>query len=200
MAETITLEDERAGDAAAREALLDRAMGPIRFRRSSERLREGRLPADGLALVARDGADVVGTVRLWNARAGGLSDALMLGPLAVDEGYRGRGIAADLMAMALRRATLGGHAAIVLVGDAPYYSRFGFTAHAARRLAMPGPFERHRMLAVALWPGALERAHGTLRAAGRRIDAMTTSTAGANGTGEAATPITGQEKIAVNGR
>src|SRR5215467_3233012 len=62
---------EIVGDVAAREALLDRAMGPGRKRKSSEKLRRGRKPAEGLAFVARD-ADglLVGTVRLWDVAAG----------------------------------------------------------------------------------------------------------------------------------
>lgn len=191
MLHPVTFREEGEADIAGREALLDRVMGPIRFRRSSERLREGRLPSEGLALVALSGAAVVGTVRLWNVRACGLADGLMLGPLAVDEAWRGNGIAAALMDMALRRASLAGHGAVVLVGDAPYYARFGFSAHAARRLAMPGPFERHRMLAVALRPGALERAHGTLKASGRLIDSAAAR--------EAVFAME-QEKIAVHGR
>ena len=60
-----------------------------------------------------------------------------------------------------------GHGAVVLVGDAPYYSRFGFSAETAAALTMPGPFERHRLLALELAPGALDGASGLLRASGR---------------------------------
>jgi predicted N-acetyltransferase YhbS len=145
----------------AREMLLDTVMGPIRFRRASQRLRDGKLPA--FSHVALAGDDVIGTVRLWSVRACGLSGALLLGPMAVEPGCQGKGIGGALIEAALSAARQAGHSAIVLVGDAPYYGRFGFGAHAARRLAMPGPFERHRMLALALRPGALERAHGVLR-------------------------------------
>jgi predicted N-acetyltransferase YhbS len=147
--------------ADARESLLDNAMGPIRFRRASQRLRDGRMPA--LSHVAMDGDAVIGTVRLWAVRACGLSGALLLGPMAVEKDYRGRGVGRALIETALSCAAEAGHGAVVLVGDAPYYGRFGFNAHAARRLAMPGPFERHRLLALALRPGALDRAHGVLR-------------------------------------
>ena len=161
------IRDDLPTDVGQREALLDLTMGEIRFRRSSERLREGRLPAEGLALVAeRDGA-VIGTVRLWDAKASGLKGALMLGPLAVAPAVEGQGIGAALMQEAIERASRFAHSAIILVGDAPYYARFGFSARAAHRLAMPGPFERHRMLGLALQPRALDHAHGTLKAAGR---------------------------------
>ncbi|MEQ8657384.1 MAG: N-acetyltransferase [Hyphomicrobiales bacterium] len=144
--------------------LLDQSMGPIRFRRSSERLREGRCPA--LALVAIENEMLIGTVRLWHAKARGLPDALMLGPLAVNESARGNGIGGALMVAAIAQARLYGHSAIVLVGDEPWYGRFGFRARHAHRLAMPGPFERHRLLGLPLTEQALERAHGVLRPAG----------------------------------
>ena len=74
---------ERASDVVAREALLDACFGDNRHMRTCQRLREGRAPAEGLALsVVRQGR-LVGTVRLWHVSAGGRS-ALMLGPLAVD--------------------------------------------------------------------------------------------------------------------
>jgi predicted N-acetyltransferase YhbS len=62
-----------------------------------------------------------------------------------------------------------GHTAIVLVGDAPYYGRFGFSAEKTGMLAMPGPYEKHRLLALELESGALDGAHGIIRPTGRKI-------------------------------
>jgi predicted N-acetyltransferase YhbS len=62
-----------------------------------------------------------------------------------------------------------GHGAIVLVGDAAYYGRFGFTAEKTGALAMPGPFERHRLLGLELVPGSLDGAAGIIAAAGRPV-------------------------------
>lgn len=147
---SFAVEDERPADAAAREALLDRAMGPGRRRKSSEKIRRGRMAAEGLSLVARDGDDrLVGTVRLWHVHAGLDAGgrpvrALLLGPLAVDASAEGRGIGGALMREAVARAGRLGHGAILLVGDPDYYVRFGFSAAATQELSMPGPFERHR--------------------------------------------------------
>jgi predicted N-acetyltransferase YhbS len=94
--------------------------------------------------------------------------ALLLGPLAVDDGHRGGGIGGALMQEALARARAFGHAAVLLVGDEPYYRRFGFAATAAAGLAMPGPFERHRLLGLDLTPGALAGAEGIIRPTGSR--------------------------------
>lgn len=156
---TITVRDETAADVAARELLLDAAFGPSRFLKTSERLREGRLPALGLVAVDEDGR-VVGTVRLWHVAAGPGRRALMLGPLAVDQSLRSQGVGAALMRTALTRAAVDGHGAVLLVGDAPYYGRFGFSALATRGLWMPGPVERERFLGLELRGGALAGAWG----------------------------------------
>lgn len=161
---------ERAEDFAEREALLDRAMGPNRRKKSSEKLRRGRLPAEGLALTARDESGrLLGTVRLWNVAAGHDGRAaLLLGPLAVEPSLKGAGVGVKLMRHAIAEAAWRGHRAILLVGDAPYYARFGFTAEKTGELAMPGPYERDRFLALELVTGALDGAEGVLRATGRK--------------------------------
>ena len=165
---------ETAADVAAREALLDGAMGPKRKTKSSEKLRRGRRPSEGLAFVARDASGAVaGTVRLWDVTLGeGGPAALLLGPLAVDPSLKSAGIGSALMRHAIAEAARLGHAAILLVGDAPYYGRFGFSAARTGSLAMPGPYERHRLLALELVEGALDGAQGTLKAAGRKLKAQ----------------------------
>lgn len=161
---------ESRDDAAAREALLDRAMGPRWRKKSSHKLRRGRRPSEGLAFVARDaGGRLVGTVRLWDVTAGdGGPAALLLGPLAVDPSLKAAGIGSALMRHAIEEAARLGHGAILLVGDAPYYSRFGFCAVNTGNLAMPGPYEQHRFLGLELVAGALRGASGVLRPAGRK--------------------------------
>lgn len=156
---------EAPGETGAREMLLDRTMGPDRHLKTSERLRENRLPASGLALVARDGDEIVGSVRLWNVSAGG-RDALLLGPLAVAPERQGEGLGGKLMRAALNRAAMFGHGAVILVGDAEYYARFGFSTEATRSLMMPGPVDRPRFLALELRDGALSGAAGLLVATG----------------------------------
>ena len=155
---------ERASDVVAREALLDACFGDNRHTRTCQRLRDGRAPAEGLALsaVRQEGqARLVGTVRLWHVSAGGRS-ALMLGPLAVDDTCRGLGVGAALMDRALDVARARGHGAVILLGDAPYYARFGFTAEKTGELQLPGAFERERLLALELVDGALDGAWGMI--------------------------------------
>lgn len=174
------IEAETPRDVAGRDSLLDRAMGPRWRRKSSEKLRRGRLPSEGLAFVARDtDGRIVGTVRLWDVamereisatRKIGNCRALLLGPLAVDPAMKSAGIGSALMRHAIEEAARLGHGAILLVGDAPYYARFGFSAEKTGALAMPGPYEKHRFLALELEAGTLDGARGVLRAAGRKVE------------------------------
>lgn len=176
---TFTIDLENAGDVVARENLLDRAMGTDRRKKSSEKLRNGRLPAEGLALVARNAAGrLIGTVRLWNVEAGVNAegrpvDALLLGPLAVDSSDEGKGIGSALMRAAIGEAKKRDHGAILLVGDAPYYERFGFFNAKTQHLVMPGPFDRNRFLGLELKEGWLEGAAGILVASGRKLGKAT---------------------------
>src|ERR1700744_4770966 len=150
---------ERASDVVAREALLDACFGGNRHTRTCQRLRDGRAPAEGLALSAMREGRLVGTVRLWHVSAGGIP-ALMLGPLAVDSQCRKFGLGAVLMEQALATAKALGHGAGILLGDVPYYSRFGLSPLRTGELSLPGPFERDRLLGLELCESALDGAWG----------------------------------------
>jgi hypothetical protein len=158
----IEIRREKPSDVAARDQLLEAAFGPDRFTKSSERLREGRVPARGLAFAAFDGDGLVGTVRLWSVTAGNVTRCLLLGPLAVDARVRNRGVGAVLMWRALRAARARGYRAVLLVGDPAYYDRFGFSAGNTRALRMPGPYDVDRLQACEFVPGVLRRAHGMI--------------------------------------
>jgi predicted N-acetyltransferase YhbS len=149
--------------------LLNASFGEARYLKASERLREGRLPADDLSFAATDHGRLIGTARLWHVAAGAGRPALLLGPVAVDQAWRGQGIGGALVRRALRDARRLGHAAVLLVGDAPYYGRFGFSTESTGALWMPGPFERHRLLGRELVAGSLDGAHGLIRAAGQLL-------------------------------
>ena len=157
---------ERSSDVVAREALLDACFGANRHTRTCQRLRDGRAPAEGLALSAVARGKLVGTVRLWHVSAGGVP-ALMLGPLAVEESSRQLGVGAALMDHALAAATARGHRAVILLGDAPYYERFGFSTAKTGELSLPGPFERDRLLGLELREGALNDVWGMIMPAGK---------------------------------
>ncbi|WP_445504647.1 GNAT family N-acetyltransferase [Microvirga sp. G4-2] len=162
----ITIREESFHDVEAREALLDACFGPARFQKTCERLREGRKPADGLALIIEREGELVGTVRLWHISAGPNRPALMLGPIAVDPALQSLGLGGKLMREALQRASDLGHKAVLLVGDAPYYERFGFSSEKTGSLWLPGPYERNRFLALELEAGYLDGARGLVAATG----------------------------------
>jgi len=159
---------ERASDVAAREALLDACFGDNRHMRTCQRLRDGRAPAEGLALSAVRQGRVIGSVRLWHVSAGGIP-ALMLGPLAVEASSRQFGVGAALMDHALAAAKARGHHAVILLGDAPYYARFGFSAAKTGELTLPGAFERDRLLGLELREGALDGVWGMIAPTGRPL-------------------------------
>ena len=163
----IQIRHERLTDFDAREALLDAAFGDTRYRKSSERLREDRLPAEGLSFIAAEGRRVIGTARLWNIAVGNGADALLLGPVAIAEDCRSQGLGGAMVRRAIQAARKLGHGAIVLVGDPEYYTRFGFSGEKTGALWMPGPFERHRLLGRELIADALDGARGMIAPAGR---------------------------------
>jgi predicted N-acetyltransferase YhbS len=159
---------EKVSDVAAREALLDACFGENRHLRTCQRLRDGRAPAEGLAFSAMAEGKLVGTLRLWHVSAGGIP-ALMLGPLAVEASSRKLGVGTALMDHALAAAARG-HRAVILLGDAPYYARFGFSPEKMAELSLPGPFERDRLLGLELVAGALDGACGTIVATGTKAN------------------------------
>ncbi|MCG7394440.1 N-acetyltransferase [Microvirga sp. ACRRW] len=162
----ITIREESFHDVEAREALLDACFGPARFQKTCERLREGRKAADGLSLTIEQNGELVGTVRLWHISAGPNRAALMLGPLAIDPSLQSLGLGGKLMRESLKRAADLGHKAVLLVGDAPYYERFGFSTGKTGSLWLPGPYERNRFLALEFENGYLDGARGLVSATG----------------------------------
>ncbi len=161
----VTIGLESPADSWARERLLDDAFGAPRFDKTVERLRIGRKPAEGLAFAAKDGERLIGTLRLWHIRAGGVP-ALLLGPPAVAKVFRGQGIGRTLMEKALGKAADARHKAILLVGDAAYYEPFGFSRRHTLSLALPGPVDEERFLGLELKQGALKDASGIVAASG----------------------------------
>lgn len=163
----ITTEEPR--HAAAIETLLDRAFGPGRHAKTAYRLRDGVAPLADLGLVALDhdddGAEVLlGTIRYWPIVVAGILPALLLGPIAVAPHLQGAGVGSKLIRMSLNKAAAAGHRIVLLVGDAPYYGRFGFTRRLAQGLELPGPVDPDRFLGLEIVPGALNAITGPVTA------------------------------------
>lgn len=153
---------ETAADTAEVEYLYDLAFAPGRTALSSYRLREGVAPVAALCLTARDDYEAVaGAIRYWPIRIGeGGPAALLLGPVAVHPTRQGEGLGALLIGESLERARDLGWTRAVLVGDEPYYRRFGFTRAMAAGLDYPPPTNPDRLLARELETGAFEGVRG----------------------------------------
>jgi predicted N-acetyltransferase YhbS len=169
---------ETPADEVLRERLLHASFGQGRFRKTAEKLRRGFMPAEGLAFTALDEqGQLIGTLRFWNITAGTAGDALLLGPIAIAEHRRSEGLGGMMMRRGLAEAQWLGHKAVILVGDEPYYRRFGFCADAVAGLNLPGPVERARFLGLELEAGALRGADGMITASGRLLPALPKTTA-----------------------
>lgn len=146
---------ETAAHADAIETLLDTGFGPTRRGKTVYRLREGRAPVRNLCFVWADDGAVGATIRYWPVEIAGCVDALLLGPIAVAPQRQREGLGGKLIRHSLACARTAGHRIVLLVGDEPYYSRFGFSRALTRSLTLPGPVDEERFLGLELMPGAL---------------------------------------------
>lgn len=135
------VEPETPADAPAVDALVLGAFGPGRFAKTAERLREQAEIEAGF--VVREGGRIIGSVRLWRVAVGDTA-GLFLGPIAVDAASRRAGLGADLVAACIAHARAVETGGVLLVGDPPYFSRFGFTVASEARL--PGPVDQRRVM------------------------------------------------------
>ncbi|MGP7796051.1 GNAT family N-acetyltransferase [Sphingomonas sp. CLY1604] len=140
-------------DGAAVEALLDRAFGTDRHARTAYKVRGAALPIPALSIAATHGDRLIGTIQCWPVRLmdddGRSHPLVMIGPVAVDPDRQRDGIGRDLMTRMLAAAQAEGlDDRLMLIGDPEYYGRFfGFDAARTGAWRLPGPVERHRLLA-----------------------------------------------------
>ncbi|HEU0220816.1 MAG TPA: N-acetyltransferase [Paracoccaceae bacterium] len=159
------LQPETPENAQEVEYLYDLCFAPGRTALSSYRLREGVEPVHSLGWTARDEYDaLVGAIRYWPVRIGAAGHAaLLLGPVAVHPTRQGEGLGALLIQETLAMAREAGWERVVLVGDEPYYRRFGFTHAAGRAVEFPPPTNPARILARELRPGGMAGVGGLVR-------------------------------------
>lgn len=145
------LRQETNEDAWEVEALYDTCFAPGRSALSSYRLRDGVLPIRDLSLVAVDAGQLIGgAIRFWPVRIG-TDEALLLGPIAVHPTRQGEGLGGALIREGIDRALTAGWQRILLVGDAPYYGKFGFQR--LDDVIMPPPTNPDRVLGLGAWEG-----------------------------------------------
>ncbi|MCF6304582.1 MAG: N-acetyltransferase [Rhodobacteraceae bacterium] len=158
---------EHPDDSHEVEYLYDLAFAPGRTALSSYRLRDGVLPVADLSLIMRDKYDsLAGAIRYWPVAIGNSRHpALLLGPIAVHPTRQGEGLGNMLIQDSLSRARNTGWSRVILIGDEPYYQRFGFTRDAAKNLKYPAPTNPDRVLAQALVSGAFDGITGLVQRA-----------------------------------
>ncbi len=139
--------------------------GPGRFTRTAYRVREGTPPISRYCRAALLGSRIIAAVRFTEVSVGDMGNALLLGPLAVDPEFAGKGFGRRLIGEALEAAKGDGVRLVVLVGDEPYYGRFGFRPVPPGQITLPGPVDPRRLLASELAPGALSAYRGPVVAA-----------------------------------
>lgn len=155
----IAYRPEGPHDAPLIAALIDRAFGPGRHAKAADRLRENNTLLPELSFTAWEGERLVGSVRLWPVTIGG-TPVVFLGPIAVESDLRKHRIGQTLVERACEAAAKAGWRAVLLVGDAPYFERVGFSAAPARGVVMPGPVDQRRVLLKALRIGAADGLSG----------------------------------------
>ncbi|MEO1949440.1 N-acetyltransferase [Thioclava sp.] len=151
------LEQETAEDWWEVEALYDLCFAPGRTALSSYRLRDGVDPVRPLCLTLRQDGILAAVIRFWPVRVAG-KRVLLLGPIAVHPTRQGEGLGGILMHESLSRAADLGWERVLLVGDAPYYQRFGFEK--LDDVEMPPPTNPDRVLGLELVPGAWDGVKG----------------------------------------
>lgn len=158
----IELQAEQPSDWWEVEALLDLCFAPGRTALSSYRLRDGVDPVPGLSQIARDSdGTLAGAIRFWPVCIGGLWPALLLGPVAVHPTHQGEGLGAMLIRGGMEVAAGAGWDRVMLVGDAPYYRRFGFAR--LDGVVMPPPTNPDRVLGHDLTDGAWQDITGAVQ-------------------------------------
>lgn len=159
-----TLVAEKAEHAAAIERVLDRAFGPGRFAKTSERVRErGARAEPALSRVALDEAGaVIGVCRIWSVRAE--APVYFLGPLAVDPAAQSAGLGAALVKECVSASRAAGGGGIVVVGAERFFAPLGFSTVPHDRIQLPGPADPARVLWMALRPGGLDKVRGPITA------------------------------------
>ncbi len=146
-----TFDVERVSDGADIETLLNTVFGPDRLGKASYALRHQVDPVRALCLVSRHENGVAASVRFWPVFVRDLigeahSEALLLGPLAVDPEVQGCGVGSSLVQFAIGKTEKLGYSRILLVGDADYYGRFGFVPVLPSFITLPGGRDARRLL------------------------------------------------------
>lgn len=159
------IEPQKPNDISEIESLLDKSFGKDRHNKTAYRLRDGVSDVKTLSFVIRIDGVLKATIRFWPVLIKDKDksyDALLLGPIAIDEEFRGKGMGIALIEHSLTQAAVFGASRVILVGDEPFYRKIGFKRSLAEGLIMPGPVDYDRLLAKELVEGSFEGIKGLI--------------------------------------
>lgn len=148
------------------EAMNAEAFGPARFTRAAHLIREAGGHDVKLSFVALHGGAVVGSLRMTQIIIGD-TRALLLGPLVIRPEWKSRGLGAKLIHMSIDAGKDAGHKIVILVGDEPYYQRFGFRMVRHGDVVMPAPVNPLRLLSHEIEADAMKNVRGIVRHASK---------------------------------
>lgn len=143
------------------EALNAAAFGPGRFAKTAYRIRERATRIDALCFTGWLNGKMIASIRFSQVKIGE-SSGLLLGPIIVDPSHANQGFGMSLIRRGVETARSMGHAWIILVGDAPYYEKAGFSKVTRGRIDFPGPVDPERIMVRELVSGSLESVSGLL--------------------------------------
>jgi predicted N-acetyltransferase YhbS len=162
-AQDLQIRLEQPDDEPILSRLSAEAFGPGRFARSAYRVREGVKPIAPLCLTGWLGPELIGGIRFTAIEIGGKRGGVLLGPLVVAPWQAGQGYGKALVEEGIARSKTEGFSLVLLVGDVPYYGRFGFAPVPPGQVALPGPVDPQRVLALELERGTLSAMRGEVR-------------------------------------
>lgn len=162
--QTITLRPAGRADVANISRLHARTFGPGRFARSAYRVREGKGHISRFCVVAERAGQVIGSARMTELTVGGTAGAALLGPVVVDENWRNVQLGQRLITRAIDAARVASIDIVILVGDEPYYGRYGFKPVPPGQIVFPGPVNPRRLLVLELTPDRLANYCGVVAA------------------------------------
>lgn len=157
----------KKNDLRAISTLHSKIFGPGRFARTAYRVREGssnQSQVTPFCRVATFENTIIASITFTEIKIGVTSGALLLGPVAVDPDYIGKGIGRTLITEGLETARTARRKIVLLVGDESYYGRFGFKRIEPGRIQLPGPVDPKRLLGLSLQSEELSEVSGLVMA------------------------------------
>ncbi len=119
------IREEKKSDKKKIFLLEENVLGPGRYARPSFRLRENLICNQKYSKIYYKGQKIIGSIRYFNCKIQS-NKGLMLGPLIVDQKFKGKGIGKQLVNQSIKLINDKKISFIILIGEQDYYGQFGF--------------------------------------------------------------------------